>query len=85
MKCKSIAKNKSYTAHAVGCKTKDSTAMVNCSRGYTYNFNAAGQYYYMTSWVKEDGYNFASIACNPNYAFKFSASGVWSPDNVNKY
>ena len=85
MKCNSIAKNKSYTAHAIGCKTASSADRINCSRGYTYNFSAAGHYYYMTSWVKEDGYNYARIACNPNYALQFSASGVWSPDNINKY
>lgn len=85
MKCKSIAQNASYTAHAVGCKTANATTLVDCSKGYTYTFKKAGQYYYITNWVKEKGYGYASVACSPNYGYKFSASGVWSPDNVNKY
>ena len=84
MKCNSITSNTSYTAHAVGCTSATSTK-VDCSRGNSYTFATAGTYYYMTSWVKENGYNYARIACNPNYGYKFTASGKWSPDNVNKY
>lgn len=39
----------------------------------------------MTNLVKERGYSIGAIAANPNYGYKFSAAGVWSPDNVNKY
>ena len=85
MKCNSITANRSYTAHAIGCKTASSSDRVDCSRGYAYTFNSAGQHYYMTNFVKENGYNYARIAANPNYANQFSASGVWSPDNVNGY
>lgn len=85
MKCNSITKNASYTAHAVGCKTATSSDRVDCSRGKTYTFASAGTYYYMTSWVKENGYKYARIAASPNYSFGFKASGKWSPDNVNKY
>lgn len=84
MKCTSIGSNRSYTAHAVGCTSADSKNNVDCSRGYTYTFASAGTYHYMTSWVKENGYKYARIAANPNYGYKFTASGVWSPDNKNK-
>ena len=85
MKCNSIAQNASYTAHAAGCKKANASTVIDCSKGYTYTFKKAGQYYYMTNWVKEKGYGYACVACSPNYGYKFSASGVWSPDNVNKY
>lgn len=84
MKCTSIVKDTSYTAHAGGCKSTVSSA-VDCSRGYTYTFSKKGQYKYMTSWVKEDGYKYARILASPNYSFKYAATGVWSPDNVNRY
>ena len=84
MKCTSIDSGKSYTAHAVGYSSYSSKTAVDCSRGKTYSFNQAGQYYYMTSWVKESGYNIAAIAGNPNYGYKFNASGKWSPDNKAK-
>ena len=43
------------------------------------------QYYYMTNWVRENGYKIGAIAANPDYGYKFSATGNWSPDNKNKY
>lgn len=39
----------------------------------------------MTSWVYENGYKYARIGASPNYSYSFTASGVWSPDNYNKY
>lgn len=84
MKCNSVsASNATYTAHAIGTNSTSNTGS-DCSRGYTYSFGA-GTAYYMTSWVKENGYSFARIGATPNYSYSFSASGVWSPDNYNKY
>lgn len=85
MKCTSIGANKSYMAHAVGCTSASSGDSVDCSNGHCYRFSSSGEYHYMTSWVKEYGYGYARIAASPNYAYSFSASGVWSPDNVNQY
>lgn len=82
MKCESITSGTSYTAHAIGYNSSTRTN-VDCSRGYTYTFNKAGQSYYMTSWVYENGYRYARIAASPNYNYSFEASGKWSPDNVN--
>lgn len=84
MKCKSVSvKNASYTAHAIGTNSKDKTG-TDCSRGRTYNFSA-GSTHYMTSWVKENGFKYARIGASPNYSYSFTAKGVWSPDNYNKY
>ena len=84
MKCNSVSKSgASYTAHAIGTNSSSSIG-TNCSRGYTYNFGA-GTTYYMTSWVKENGYSMARIGASPNYSYGFSARGVWSPDNYNGY
>lgn len=85
MKVNSITSGTSYTAHAVGCASTSTSTYVDCSRGYSYKFSSAGQSYYMTSWVYENGYRYARIAGSPNYAYAFSASGVWSPDNLNGY
>lgn len=85
MKCTNISSGKSYTAHAVGFKSYTSKTAIDCSRGKTYLFDRKDKYYYITNWVKENGYDIAAIAANPNYGYKFTASGKWSPDNVNKY
>lgn len=82
MKCNSITSGTSYTAHAIGY-SPSTGKNVDCSRGYSYTFNKPAQSYYMTSWVYEDGYRWAKIAASPNYGYSFSASGKWSPDNVN--
>lgn len=82
MKCNNIKTNTSYTAHAIGY-SPSTGKNVDCSRGYSYTFSRAGQSYYMTSWVYENGYRWARIAASPNYSYSFSASGKWSPDNVN--
>lgn len=84
MKCNSVSKRgASYTAHAIGTNSYSSIGR-DCSRGYTYNFGA-GSSYYMTSWVKENGYALARIGASPNYSYSFTAKGVWSPDNYNGY
>ena len=75
------------TAHAVAYKSYSDKVAIDCSAGKTYLFdsNNIGKHYYMTNLVKERGYSIGAIAANPNYGYKFSAAGVWSPDNVNKY
>ncbi len=84
MKCNSVSiNNATYTAHAIGTNSTSATG-TDCSRGYTYNFGA-GTAHYMTSWVKESGYKYARIGASPNYSYSYTASGVWSPDNYNKY
>lgn len=84
MKCSSVsASNATYSAHAIGTNSTSVTG-TDCSRGYTYTFGA-GTSYYMTSWVKENGYAYARIGASPNYSYSYTAKGVWSPDNVNKY
>ena len=85
MKCTSITSGKSYTAHAVGYNEYYDNVAHDCSRGKTYKFNSKDQYYYMTNWVRENGYKIGAIAANPDYGYKFSATGNWSPDNKNKY
>lgn len=82
MKCNSITKNTSYTAHAVGANSRTATTWIDCSRGNTYTFKSAGETHFMLNWVKENGYPYAKIAANPDYGYKFSASGLWSPDSV---
>ena len=84
MKCNSVSKSgASYTAHAIGTNSSSSIGS-DCSRGYIYNFGA-GTTYYMTSWVKEEGYSMARIGASPNYSYGFTANGVWSPDNCSGY
>ena len=84
MKCDKISvKGATYTAHAIGTN-KTSEIGSDCSRGNAYVFKQ-GTKTYLTSWVHENGYKYARIGASPNYAYKFTASGVWSPDNYNKY
>ena len=85
MKCTSITSGTSYTAHAVGYNEYYDNVAHDFSRGKTYKFNSKDQYYYMTNWVRENGYKIGAIAANPDYGYKFSATGNWSPDNKNKY
>lgn len=86
MKCNSISvSGASYTAHAIGTNSaSDYPVGTDCSRGYTYKFTA-GTSYYMTNFVYENNYTFARIGGSPNYSYDFTAKGVWSPDNYNKY
>lgn len=85
MKCTSITSKTSYTAHAVGLRTPYAGTYYDCSDGNTYLFSYAGDYHYMTNWVYENGYAYGAVAASPNYAYEFSASGKWSPDNINQY
>ena len=87
MKCTSLSSGASYTAHAVAYKSYSASdkVAIDCSAGKTYLFDSIGKHRYMTNLVKERGYSIGAIAANPNYGYKFSAAGVWSPDNVNKY
>lgn len=84
MKCDSISNsNASYTAHSIGTNNTGVTG-ADCSKGYVYVFKK-GDAYYMTSWVKENGYSYARIGGSPNKSYDFTAKGVWSPDNYNQY
>lgn len=85
MKCNSITSNRAYTAHVMGRTSPISGVLTDCSNGYTYYFDHAGDYHYMINYVDEWGYNFACIAAAPDSSYSFSASGVWSPDNASGY
>lgn len=86
MRCDGITPGSSYTAHPVGCYSEQPSTVYDCTyNGNTYPFRSAGQYYYMYNLVYERNYPYGSIAASPNYAFTFTANGVWSPDNLNKY
>ena len=61
MKCTSITSGKSYTAHAVGYNEYYDNVAHDCSRGKTYKFNSKDQYYYMTNWVRENGYRLVQL------------------------
>jgi len=83
MKCNNMSVDgATYTAHVIG--TNNPSAMgADCSRGYTYKL-AKGSTYYLTNWVKENGYTFARIGASPNYSYNITASGIWSPDNYSE-
>ncbi len=84
MKCTSITEGKSYIGYAMGYRTPTGGNAMDCSRGFGYEFRA-GVYHYMTNWVKENGYYYAGIKAVPSDSVNFTASGKWSPDNVNQY
>ena len=73
-----------YSAFAAGTNSVGVYGGVDCSNGNYYTFR---QYvsYYMTNMVNEWGYKCASVGANPSIAASFTATGVWSPDNYNKY
>lgn len=86
MKCTGIRAESSYTAHPVGSYSTSPSSGVNCTyNNHTYQFKSAGQYHYMYNLVYERKYPYGAIVASPDYVFAFTATGVWSPDNLNQY
>ena len=78
MKCESCTSGASYTAHVVGLS---GSSIYDVSNGHVYLFTT-GTTYKMINYAYENGFGWAGIAAVPNYAYEFSASGLWSPDSV---
>ncbi len=81
MYCQTMPSGRSYTAHVVALSSKNSKKYIDVSRGHTYKF-VKGRRHKMVNFVRESGFSYAAIAANPDYANKFSATGVWSPDSI---
>lgn len=79
MSCKS-SNGRSYTAEVMGAKSKtDEWAYDVGSPAYRFS---EGYTYYMTNYVKEKKYTYATIMATPNSSGHFVATGYWSPDSI---
>ena len=81
MKCNTCTTGASYTAHVVAANESNPAVSGDVSNGHTYLFTA-NTTYKMINYAYEYGFSYAAIACSPNYTYKFTASGLWSPDSV---
>ena len=73
----------SIESQLVGANRYDAPFGYDCSYGYTYTVSEPGVYR-MRNWVYDGAvrYNYAAIYEAPTYGFKYTASGVWSPDSI---
>ena len=79
MSCKS-SNGRSYTVEVMGAKSKtDEWAYDVGSPAYRFS---EGYTYYMTNYVKEKKYTYATIMATPNSSGHFAATGYWSPDSI---
>lgn len=81
MYCTSGEDDASYYATVYGCDNKGKSGSESCSNTYQYY---VGTVRYQSNWVKQNGHNYAYFFVESNYE-NVGFSGVWSPDNVNRY
>lgn len=77
MKCTRSGGGLSYKATAVA-RSGSSIIYVGSP---TYSFTT-GTTRYLVNYVKESGYNYASIYATPNSSAAYTAIGLWSPDSI---
>ena len=74
----SVTNNANHTAEAAAEKSYEGQVVFVGSPMYGWSRGKSG---YLTNYIKEKGYNWATIWFNNTNSFPIKLTGVWSPDS----